>query len=87
MVKKAETTRTRTVKLTDNAKTNVTNMATYRLNKMLDAIRVFGNCCGKSYEWTPEQIAKAENIGFEAFNTALANIRNGKKEVVQTVKL
>ena len=61
----------RTVKLTDNAKDNVKNVGTYRLNKVLDAIRVLGNCCGSQYDWTEDQIETVDKTILDAAEKAV----------------
>lgn len=70
--------KTRTHCLTDDPTKNVSNMASYRLNMALDAIRVFGNCCGSNYKWTEEQIEKADKALLDAMDRAIGNIKDGK---------
>ena len=82
------TTRTRTNKLTDDAAANVKKLATYRLNKALDALGTFGLCYrGDNYSWTDEQVDKAEAALYAKVETVIANIRSGKAVVELAVQL
>lgn len=71
--------RTRLVKLTDDTSKNVSHFACARLNKAATSIKVFGQCFGSKYSWTPEQIDKAEAVLYERVEQAVNNLRTGKK--------
>lgn len=78
----------RVVKLVDgDPVANVRVVATHRLNKVLEAIRVFGNCYGSNYEWTEEQIAKADRAILDAAEQAITNIKDGVKIAKAGVQL
>ena len=79
--------RTRTNKLTDDSAANVKKLATYRLNKALDALGTFGLCCNDSYSWTDEQVEMAEQALYAKVETVIANIRNGKAVIELAVQL
>ena len=76
---KTTTKRTRKHTLTDNKVENVKDYATFRLNNAIHGIEVFGNCFGKSYEWTEEQIDKAETALLKAVERYIGQIRTGTK--------
>lgn len=80
-------TRERKVKLSDNAEQNVKVFACARLNKALAGIRVFGNCYGSKFQWTNEQIEIAEQAILTAAETAIQNLRTGKKIASSGIKL
>jgi hypothetical protein len=65
--------------MSDDAKLNVVNFAAYRLSHAVNAIRVFGNCFGRQYDWTPAQISKAKGILMESVSAAMDNIEHGHK--------
>lgn len=71
----------------ENRQKNVSLFATARINKAANAIKVFGNCYGSKYEWTPEQIDKAEAVLYETVETAIKNIRIGKEIVAAGITL
>lgn len=76
---KETTKRARKVVLSDDGKQNVKLFACSRLNKAVNSVKVFGNCFGNKYEWTDEQIAKAEQALQNVVESAINNLRTGKK--------
>jgi hypothetical protein len=72
-------TRTRKVVLSNDANENVKKFACARLNKAAATIRVFGQCFGSKYSWTPEQIDKAQAVLTQQVEQAIDNIRTGKR--------
>jgi len=71
----------------ENREKNVSHYACARLNKAVKSMQVFGNCFGSKYEWTPEQIEKAETVLYEAAEAAVNNIRVGKEIVAAGITL
>jgi hypothetical protein len=71
--------RTRKVVLSDDSTANVKMFACARLNKAATSIKVFGQCFGTKYNWSPEQIDKAESVLMQQVEQAVNNIRTGKK--------
>ena len=81
------TARKRKVTMTDNKKENVTKFACSRLNKAVNGVRVFGQCYGGKYEWTDEQIEKAETVLLEAVQKAIDQIKSGSGVCVAGISL
>jgi hypothetical protein len=79
--------RKRKVTLTDDKKKNVTSFACARLNKAVNSIRVFGQCYGGKYDWTDEQIDKAETALKEATVKAIDQIKSGSGVCVAGISL
>ena len=71
--------KTRLVKLTDDPKGNVTKFACGRLASALNSVRIFGNCYGGKYDWSKEQIDKAEAMLKAAVDGAIGDLRHGKR--------
>lgn len=71
--------RERKVKLSDDTSKNVSMFACSRLNKAATSIKVFGQCFGSKYNWSAEQINKAELALQESVKSAIENLRTGKK--------
>ena len=71
--------RVRTHVLTNNPGENVKDIAAYRLGNAVKGIGTFGQCFGKNYDWTEEQIVKAEVYLADAVADAIDNIRAGKR--------
>jgi hypothetical protein len=72
----------RTHKMSKVPTENVTgrdSIATYRLGRVIEALRVFGECCGSQYAWEPEQIEKADQAILEAAEKAITSIKEGKQ--------
>jgi hypothetical protein len=65
--------------LSDNKQENVSKFACARLNKAANSVRVFGQCFGSKYDWKTEQIDKAEEELICAVESAIENLRTGKK--------
>jgi len=87
MAKETETVkRERKHKLSPDAKQNVKNFATYRLNRYISAVKGLGACAGPMFDYsdsklTPKQIAElVRNMA----DIAAANIEAGSKANVQT---
>ena len=87
MAEKKAIKRERKVKLSDDAEKNVKMFACARLNKAVTGVKVFGNCFGNNYQWSAEQIDKAESVLHEAVNIAISNLRTGKKIVEAGITL
>ena len=81
------TTRKRKTTMTDNKKENVSKFACGRLNKTVASIRVFGQCYGAKYDWTDEQIGKAETVLLEAVQKAVEQIKSGSGVCVAGISL
>ncbi|MEK7499505.1 MAG: hypothetical protein AAB649_02770 [Patescibacteria group bacterium] len=82
--------RERTHKLSSDSKQNVSNFATYRLNRYISAVKGLGACCGPQFDYsasrmTPGQIAELIRNMAEL---AAHNIETGNKaSIVSGVQL
>lgn len=80
-------TRTRKIRLSDDAKANVQIVAFARFNKAVDSIRLVGKCTGHNYEYgkcmtgdtNENQIDRIESNLYSVVETAVDSLRTGKK--------
>jgi len=79
--------RKRKVTLSNNKKENVARFACSRLNKAVNAVRVFGNCYGSNYDWTDEQIEKAETYLLDEVQKSIEQIRSGSGVAIAGISL
>lgn len=84
---KTETKRIRKIKLSDNPELNVKVVATARFNRALRAIKALGNCTGRMYHYTPEQLKVIEDTLADYTASCIDRLTKGKTVAVDDVKL
>ena len=65
--------------IAENRIANVKGFATLRLNKGIKAFEIFGNCCGKTYDYSKSDLKKAKEMAHAKVDAAFDSVESGQK--------